>query len=330
MELNIPTKTKQKMELNTSPVRFDADTHTYTTTDGNILSGVTPIIAWLFPETYATVPQAVLDRAAQHGHDVHAACQMADNLGLTAEEEPLAANYLRLRHEAHLQPVANEYLISDPRERIASSIDCVMQDSEGNITLCDIKTTAQLHRRNVAVQLSIYADLFEQQNPTLHVARLAAIWLPRPTYGLPQIICLDRLPTAPLQAAVEAYLVGDDYRPHRAALFPDETNETAAPEATTDNVPDSVREAEAAIIDIDETMKYMKERRDNLTLGLLTLMKQHGVKKWETPRLALTYVAPTRRRTLDSKHLQTAYPEAYNACLVESETKESLRITVKK
>jgi len=305
-------------------VAFNAEQHTYTAvSDGHELSGVTPIIAWLFPETYAAVPQSVLDRAADRGHAVHAACQMADNLGLTAEDAPLAAPYLTLCEEAGLQPLANEYLVSDSEERIASQIDCVMQDADG-LVLADIKTTSQLHRRHLAVQLSIYADLFEQQNPTLRVRRLAAIWLPKPVYGQPEIVTIPRLDTAPLQEAVRAYLRGEDAAPHRAALFPDEAAATDAA------LPAEVRDAEAAIIEIEESLRFMKERRAELETGLLALMKRHGVKKWDSPRIAITYVAPTKRKSLDSARLKAEYPTAYAACLRETETRESLRVTVKK
>lgn len=308
---------------NTSVI-FDETAHTYTATDGHKLSGVTPIVKWLFPETYSAVPQDVLDRAAEHGKAVHAACQMIDNLGLSPEDAPLAADYLSLREEAGLEPIANEYLVSDASERIASSIDCVMKDADG-IVLADIKTTSQVHKKNVTLQLSIYADLFEKQNPELKVGRLAVIWLPRPVYGTPEIIYVDRLPSKAVQEAVDGYLRGDDPAPYRAALFPDEAAVVSA-----DALPAEVAEAEAAIIEIDETLKYMKERRETLVNGLLDLMKQHNVKKWETPRLALTYVAPSHRTSLDSAKLKAEFPDAYKACQKESETKESLRITVKK
>ena len=41
----------EKKALVSSPVVFNEEHHTYTL-NGHQLSGVTPIIAWLFPDTY--------------------------------------------------------------------------------------------------------------------------------------------------------------------------------------------------------------------------------------------------------------------------------------
>ena len=40
-----------------SPVVFEPEHHTYNL-DGKMLSGVTAIVKWLFPDTYAGIPEA--------------------------------------------------------------------------------------------------------------------------------------------------------------------------------------------------------------------------------------------------------------------------------
>ena len=45
----------EKKNLVCSPVVFNNEHHTYTL-NGHTLSGVTPIVAWLFPDTYQGIP----------------------------------------------------------------------------------------------------------------------------------------------------------------------------------------------------------------------------------------------------------------------------------
>ena len=63
----------KKLELYQSPVLFDVDRHDYTL-NGEKLSGVTPIIAWLFPDTYKGIPKHILDQAAEYGTLIHKKC----------------------------------------------------------------------------------------------------------------------------------------------------------------------------------------------------------------------------------------------------------------
>ena len=54
----------KKEELRKSPVVFHDKEHRYDL-EGQDLHGITPIIAWLFPETYADIPADVLERAKE-------------------------------------------------------------------------------------------------------------------------------------------------------------------------------------------------------------------------------------------------------------------------
>ena len=76
----------KKLDLVESRVVFDNEHHTYTL-DGRELSGVTPIVKWLFPDTYKGIPQSVLDRAAEYGTLIHSKCELADSMGIV--DDPL-------------------------------------------------------------------------------------------------------------------------------------------------------------------------------------------------------------------------------------------------
>lgn len=307
--------------LTKSPVAFDEASHTYTL-EGRRLGGVTPIVGWMFPDTYADIPQAVLDRAAAHGHFVHSQCQLVYNLGIMPEnaaDETVAC--MRLTDGAGLKHLASEYLVSDGRH-IASSIDVVFAD----MSLADIKTTSKIHKDNVTLQLSIYAWLFEMQNPGLTAGRLYVIWLPKAMYGEPALLELGRIPSEDCAAIVETYLRGGSPDELRGRIFPDHVPANKPAET----LPTTLEDAEASIVRLDAQLKDLQAKRDALASGLLGLMEKAGVKKWEGGRLTLTYMAAGKRKTFDSTRFKAEHPDTYAEYQKESETKATVRITVKK
>ena len=58
-------------------------------------------------------------------------------------------------------------------------------------------------------------------------------------------------------------------------------------------------------------------------------MEENGILKLETNAVAITYVAPTTRETLDTKELRKDFPEVYDAYAKISPVKASIRIKVK-
>ena len=167
----------QKIELVKSKVVFSEIDHTYTLM-GKSLSGVTSMLSrTLFRDKYKGISKEVLQKAADYGHNIHEQIELVDSLGVTSDTLAVQ-DYLRMKEELGLTTLEGEYLVSD-EDVIASSIDIVFSD----LTLADIKTTSKLDMEYLSWQLSIYAHLFEMQNPTLKVPRLLAIWLPKPRYG---------------------------------------------------------------------------------------------------------------------------------------------------
>lgn len=177
---------KPKIELSQSSVIFNEVDHTYNYL-GSFLSGVTSLLhRTLFADKYNGISAEVLAKAAAYGHNIHEQIELVDTLGVTSET-PAVQAYLQMKQELNLTTLANEYLVSD-EQYIASSIDIVFDD----LTLADVKTTSRLDMEYLSWQLSMYAYLFEMQNPGLKVPRLLAIWLPKPQYGKPNIVEVPR------------------------------------------------------------------------------------------------------------------------------------------
>lgn len=176
----------KKIQLAQSAVVFNEVDHTYNYL-GNFLSGVTSLLhRTLFADKYNGIDPAVLAKAAAYGHNIHEQIELVDTLGVESQT-PAVQSYLQMKADLGLTTLANEYLVSD-EEYIASSIDIIFDD----LTLADIKTTSRLDMEYLSWQLSMYAYLFERQNPSLKVPRLLAIWLPKPQYGKPNIIEIPR------------------------------------------------------------------------------------------------------------------------------------------
>lgn len=292
--------------MNECPVVFDELLHTYTL-DGKQLSGITTLLdRQLFPDKYSGVSEAVLDRAKMRGSIVHQQIELHDELG-TEADTPLLIDYEKIKEQNGLKVSANEYLVSD-LDHVASSIDIVF---EGNI-LCDIKTTSQLYKDYVSWQLSIYAYLFELQNPGEKVERLVALWIPKDKKM--KLVEIERKPSEWCAELIACDKRGEQYQ------VP-----TIAESETALTIPTSVVQT---VIDIEQELKRLQTLKKELQSGLLAEMKKANVKSFKCDGLSLTYKAPTTRASIDAKMLEDKYPEIYRECLKESEVKESIMIKV--
>lgn len=310
------------MELKESKVVFNKKDHTYTL-NGITLQGVTPIVHWLFPETYADIPESVMMQAAEYGTMIHSACQMSDVVGITEHESVKAYQDLKKAHG--LITIANEYLVSD-NKNIASSIDvvCSEEGQEGD-ALIDIKTTSRVLQHHLSVQLSIYAWLYAVQTKR-KVGNLYCMWLPKERYGKPALIPVKRISELYCVLIVLDYIEGKENTQARKLLEKiGITNEVAT---TDETIPAEYSDVVNEVVEIEEQMLVMKERYKVLKDGLLHLMKQNGVKKWTSDKLTMTYVAETTRKAVDSTKLKKEYPDVYEACMKESKVSDSIKLTI--
>lgn len=305
-----------KKNLTQSPVLFDEGRHTYQL-DGQQLDGVTPIIAWLFPDTYKDIPQSVLDAAADYGTMIHKTCELYDSLGIGESE--ITKGYAELLSQNGLKPMLSEYLVSD-EHRIASSIDKVME----NYDLADIKATSKVHIPNVTMQLSIYAWLFERQNPGITAGELYCIWLPRPRYGKPAVFHLQRVPSSICEQIVDLYY--QHAQPIQAIAlltaigFEFKAEEKAAP--VTDDAQAMMNE----LVLVKKQIEQLEQREKELKGCLFELMRQRCLDKWGNDDIQLTIKEAYERETVDSKRLKNEYPEAYGECKKVTKVAESITI----
>ncbi|MGL5958889.1 MAG: hypothetical protein ACRCZZ_09955 [Phocaeicola sp.] len=286
------------MYLADSGVQFNDELHTYTL-NGERLQGITStLLKSLFPDTYKGVDEEVLKKATERGSLIHEQCELADAGMITDTYE--VQGYLKLKKKHGLTTLANEYIVTD-RELFASPIDVVFDD----YSLADIKTTYTLNKDYVSWQLSIYAYLFEMQNPSLKANKLYAIHL-RPTAC--KLVEVQRKTNQQIEELIENYCKGLPSRKE---------------------VPSLIIDLQQAVIDIEKQVKELKAKQDELRAGILKEMDKADVKKWETDSLILTRVLPTTKEGFDTKKFKEDYQELYESYTKVTNVKSSLKITIK-
>lgn len=293
------------MKLAESSVVFDSKSHTYTL-DGKQLSGITSLLdRQLFKDKYIGIPDEILRKAAERGTYIHQCCELADEGFLSDNEE--SKNYMRLKQKYNLNHEVSEYLVSD-NQHVASCIDKVYRVDDNTFYLGDIKTTYKLNREYVTWQLSIYAYLFELQNPGSKVSSIFAIWLRGSTA---QLVELDRVPDDKVAELLRCDSLGLQYG---------EKDET---------MPVLQSEAEGMIIDIESQIKILTEKKKLLTEGIMKMMVGNGVYQLKGDRVSITRKTASVRKSFDKEKFEKDYPGVYDNYIKETPVSESLLIKIK-
>lgn len=83
------------------------------------------------------------------------------------------------------------------------------------------------------------------------------------------------------------------------------------------------------LAEIEKAYKKMDEERDKLKADLLAAMEQHGIEKWENDVMSVSYVAPTKRISVDSAKLKKELPDVFKNYSKTSNVKSSVRFKLK-
>ena len=298
-----------KIGLKKPQATFDPASHTYALADGTPLQGITGMLSkQLFPDKYKGVDEGTLRRAAERGSFIHEACELMDELGITPGS-PETASYGKIKEAHGLRHEASEYLVTDGR-RFASCIDKVYRESDAAFTLADIKTTFKLDREYVRWQLSVYAFLFELQNPGATVARLAAIWLRGEQSAFEEV---ERIPGGTVAALLEAEAEGRQFTPPSCPL----------------TLPEKYRQMERSIIETERMAKEWAAKRKELMDGIMREMVLAGAYQWEGDSIKLTRKKDGIRKSFDPKRLEKDHPDIYSAYLTETPVAGSVTLKIK-
>lgn len=303
--------------LNSCGVQFDKSEHRYTF-DGRELQGITStLLACAFPKLYEGIGDGTLMKAAARGTTVHEAMQSYCNgEWVPPDVEAVVSKGKQLLDDAHLEPIAWEYLVTD-FEKYASAIDIVCMTTDGEIAIVDIKTTSELNYDYVALQTGIYRRAFLRLNPALHVAGTYVLWLPVDNdFNFRQAPRLERLNEISFEV-VEALKVA-----YENGLSWDNSTQ----------IRDFAREVAIATRQITHIVNMKKAADDKLTelrAGLKSVMESYHIHKYDNGTLSLTIVPDMESQRIDTRKLKTDYPDIAERCTVTSKSKGYLKITVK-
>lgn len=293
------------IQLIDSQVAFNQEEHMYSL-NGMTLKGITGMIkSQLFPDMYKDIPQYILDKAAERGTMVHESIELFDAGFEPKVTIPELESYKRIKRENELTTLANEYIVTD-REHFASAIDLVLCKGD-DIILTDIKTTYSLDKEYVRWQLSIYAYLFELQNPELKVSKLYALWL---RDDKSEFVEVKRVEFDTIKDLLQCEVEGRKFNTISMA----------------DNMPSEIKQAEKVIYTLVQRIKELNAQKDKLSKGLLKLMQDNDVKTYKGEHITLSRKAASTREDIDKKKLKEEYPEAYAACMKITNISESLQI----
>lgn len=292
--------------ITNTKVFFDDLTHSYLTDGGAFLMGVTSLMRkhGLSPN-YSDIPEEILQKAAERGTKVHKDIELYCK-GEAVENSPALKAFKGL----NLPVIANEYLISD-NEMIASSIDIVLDD----YSLVDIKTTSQLHIEPLSWQLSIYAYLFEMQNPQLKAGKLYGLHI---RSGKAKMVEVERKPTEEIERLFQCERDGVIFTPTKKELA-----------QTTESVLLQLKDASSLIGNLKAQLKIAEEAEKALKQHLIAEMEKGALKSLENDFVKVTYVAPSERESIDKDALKEKYPAIYEAYRKVSPVAANVRIKIK-
>lgn len=306
--------TMSEIKLQDCGVLFQPGEHRYML-KGKELNGVTStLVRRAFPKMYDSIPQYVLDKAAERGSSVHELIELFnavydgdDKLFPSESWTPELLSYVGIVKSNKLRHIASEYVVSD-MENYASCIDGVYLDSKDEIILVDYKTTSQLYYENVALQLSIYARFFEIVNPGLKVSSLACIWL---RDGKSKYAELSRVNDKTLDELIEA-----DLRDDSSYVY-------------TPDIPNDFYSLEYEYARLTNEINSLTEQQVSVKGKIMELMEKTKAKSYKTARGIFTYVPSSVVKRFDSKLFKEEHSDLYDKYSMETANTPQLRIKLK-
>jgi hypothetical protein len=308
----------------------------------------------VYPEADPYVRDFLIPKAGSRGTAIHHAIQTYDELGIRQTIQSVNTrqgdryevmewdvsreldNYIR--HLNGFVALANELTVSD-NDKYASQIDNVWQrvstngiwlvDTKSNnldrYPLCGYFNPAYFNNREDALkeylswQLSIYAELFEAENPGLKVEGLACNWLRQDRAAF--WVIERKSPELVKEILSTEYMFTDNgpvYFHHDQSVFGITPNLPATTNETVPIVPEDVISYVADLIRIE---KETKAKLDEAKKALRMAMEQHGIKSWDSGLFKATIAADSNRATFDSARFKKDHPDLYEQYITNKPTK---------
>lgn len=251
------------------------------------------------------------------------------------------------RHLQGFEPLANELTVSD-NDKWASQIDNVWRYIKtGGIWLVDTKTNnleqyplcgyfipdyfsdrTEALKEYLSWQLSIYAYLFEMENPGIKVEGLACNWLRK---DVDDFWLIDRKPDALVKELLSTdYIFLSDneqaYFHHDLKVFGIGVD---IPIKKEEMLPIVAQDVVGYVSNLLRTYKEAETKLDEAKKALRKAMEEHNVKSYDFGSFGATIAADSKSNSFDSKRFKADHPELYKQYVTEKTKKGGLTLKIK-
>lgn len=94
-------------------------------------------------------------------------------------------------------------------------------------------------------------------------------------------------------------------------------------------IPDDILTFQDEYIKLVNDIKRLEDRKAELQSTILLSMQNNNLKKAENDYIRVSYIAPSVRKVFDNAKFQEGHADLYEKYVVNSETKPSIRISIK-
>lgn len=345
------------VNLSKTDVQFNEDNHTYML-DGKRLMGITGLIhaytgLGCYPDADDYVKNIAIPKAGARGTALHNAIEMYDTCGIEMTQNVIKwkegltgiehedvfdvsfglSAYKQSLEASGLVALANEYTVTDGL-KWASNIDNIWckSNSRRYVTLVDTKTNnldlypggKDALQQYLSWQLSIYAYLFEKQNPKVKVSALGCNWINKDKAEYWNITRLD-------DKEVEEILSCTWTDTGRVKYYDKDGNELNKEEEkkpeykVSDDENELLNEIYAktmAVNELTEQLTAMKEK-------LMQIMSYTALKSIDRGDIKITYTPESTSQSFDSKRFKAEHADLYAQYEKQSIRKGSIKVTIR-
>ena len=306
-----------RVELKDSGVIFDEEKHTYKLGD-KYLSGITSVLHRnLFPYEFDGIDEEILNKAAEYGTAVHKSIEDFESQWINDGTQEVS-DYIQIIKDYNLSHEISEYTITDG-DNYASNIDKVYRVSDDTFNLADLKTYGVMSPDKLEKakwQLSIYAMMFEKQNPKAKVGRLFVIHIRNKQKSdgsydhISELIEVKRIPSEVCKELLEADHNGEKFfNPY--------------------DLPLEISSQEDTIIELVQQKTIIEEQLNAIKSNILSQMERLDARSWVGKQMRLTRKLPTTRSTFDLKKFQSEHVDIdYTPYFKTSNVAGSLTIAI--
>ena len=282
-------------------LEFNEEKHEYLL-DGVALPSVTTILSeTIFENKYEGVDEETLKKAAEKGTYIHQEIQDYVEKGEIGFTEELG-NFIEIVKSNNLTNIKSETMTTN--KEIAGTIDIIATMGEKRI-LADIKTTYKLDREYVSWQLSIYADIYEEETGE-KIDELYAIWLRDDEYKFQKV---ERKSKEDISNVLISFKTGVKI------------------DFVTTDLQTIPQEKQALFINSLVQIKNMEKSIDAIKQMILEEMEQRGVYNIDLGKVLISYKPSYEKTSVDSKKLKE--DGIYEKYSKKSKVKSSIVIKVK-